>query len=310
VSLGARIAGVLASAVGVTLLCASPAYAEPPVTKAQCIDANTQAQSLRRDGKFTQARAQLQKCGDGACPAIIRDDCTDRLDELEKAQPTIVFDGKDGDGHDLVAVAVTADGQPFADKLQGTALRIDPGAHTFVFTAANQPPVTQTFVIREGEKQRHETIVIGKPTAPAAPIAPATPAPTRATPDVPPDHPSSSGLGTQKLLGIGIGGLGVLGLGVGTVFGVLASSAWSNAKNACGGDISHCADPSTANSDKNTTNLDGTLSTVGFIAGGALVAAGAVLFFTAHTESSTTASLAVSPTVGPREGGVAVLGRF
>jgi hypothetical protein len=104
------------------LLLSTPSFANGPkggITKTECIDANTQAQSLRRDGKLSAARVQLLKCSDPGCPSIIRDDCTSRLDEVEKAQPTIVFDGKDGDGHDLVAVSVTIDGQPFADKLDG-----------------------------------------------------------------------------------------------------------------------------------------------------------------------------------------------
>jgi hypothetical protein len=297
----AAIVAVAASAV--------PAHAD--VTKDQCIDSNTQAQALRRDGKLTAARTQLLKCGDPKCPAIIRDDCTQRLDELEHAQPTIVFDAKDGDGHDLVAVQVTVDGQPFADKLEGKALRVDPGAHTFVFTATGQAPVTQSFVIREGEAERHERIVIGAPAArsttagaaasSAAPLLPATPS----------EPPPSSGLGTQRLLGIGVAGVGVVGIGVGAVFGLLASSAWNNAKNACGGDTSHCTDVSSANSYKSTTNTDGTISTIAFVAGGVLVAGGALLFFTGGGhESEHAASLWVAPTVAPGQGGAVVRGTF
>lgn len=300
-------------AAAVALVAGAPrAHAE--VTKDQCIDANTQAQSLRRDGKFASARDKLQLCGDPKCPAIIRDDCTQRLDELDRAQPTIVFDAKDGDGHDLVAVQVTVDGQPLAARLEGRALRVDPGAHAFVFTVAGQPPVSQTFVIREGEKERHETIVIGAPTAPAAPVAapPASAVPVAANPpNTPPEQPPSSGLGTQRLLGIGVAGMGVVGIGVGSVFGLLASSAWSSAKSACGGDTAHCTNVSSANSYKSTTDTDGTISTVGFIAGGVLVAAGAVLFFTGgRHESAPAASLWVTPSVGPGQGGAVIRGTF
>jgi hypothetical protein len=287
---------------------AMPAHAD--VTKDQCIDSNTQAQALRRDGKLSAARAQLLKCGDSKCPTIIRDDCTQRLDELERAQPTIVFDAKDGDGRDLVAVQVTVDGQPFADKLEGKALRVDPGAHTFVFTAAGQAPVTQSFVIREGEAERHEKIVIGAP-APQSTTARAPASSTTALPATPSEPPPSSGLGTQRLLGIGVAGVGVVGIGIGSVFGLLASSAWNNAKNACGGDTSQCTDVSSANSYKSTTNTDGTISTVAFIAGGVLVAGGALLFFTAGGhESGHAASFWVTPTAAPGQGGAVVRGSF
>jgi hypothetical protein len=297
------------------LVLSTPAFADGPkggITKMECIDANTKAQSLRRDGKLTAARVQLLKCGDPACPPIIRDDCTQRLDDVEKAQPTIVFDGKDGDGHDLVAVSVTIDGQPFADKLDGKPLRVDPGPHSFVFTATGQPPVTKSFVLREGEQGRREQIIVGSPTVQApAPGAPGTTPPGQsALPSTPPESPSG-GLGTQQIIGIAVGGAGVVGLGVGAVFGLLASSAWSSAKSACGGDISHCANVSAANSDKSTTNTDGTISTVGFIAGGVLAAGGAVLFFTGHrAEAEPTASVAVAPTLGPGMGGILVRGSF
>jgi hypothetical protein len=48
---------------------------------------------------------------------MVRDDCTRRLDELDKAQPTIVFEAKDGAGRDLTAVQVTVDGKPLVESL-------------------------------------------------------------------------------------------------------------------------------------------------------------------------------------------------
>jgi hypothetical protein len=42
--------------------------------------------------------------------------------DLERAQPTVVFDVKDDAGNDLTDVKVTVDGNPLADKLTGTAL--------------------------------------------------------------------------------------------------------------------------------------------------------------------------------------------
>lgn len=304
-------APLLAAAVGIV---ASAGLARADITKDQCIDANTQAQSLRRDDKLAASRAQLLRCSDPKCPGIIRDDCTQRLDELERVQPTIVFDAKDGDDHDLVAVQVTVDGQPLTNSLDGKPLRVDPGAHTFVFTVAGQTPVTQTFVIREGEKDRHEKIVVGAPSAPA-PSAAATPAsaagaaPT-ALPATPPEPPPSSGLGTQRLLGIGVAGMGVIGVGIGSVFGLLASSAWSKAKDACGGDTSHCTDTASADSYKSTTNADGTVSTIAFIAGGVLVAGGAVLFLTGKPHESGAAAVSIAPAWSPGQGGVSVRGTF
>jgi hypothetical protein len=156
-----RVALAVTAVVGL----ASPS-ALADVTKQQCIDANGQGQDLRRAGKLSDAREQLRACGNPRCPAIVRDDCTKRLDELESAQPTVLFAAKDGSGHDLGEVTVTEDGHPLAEKLDGTALRVDPGQHEFTFTAKDQPSVSQTFIIREGEKDRRELVQIGAP-APA-----------------------------------------------------------------------------------------------------------------------------------------------
>ncbi len=281
------------------------------VTKDQCIDANTQGQSLRRDGKFDAARAQLRTCGDPACPAIIRDDCTRRLDDLERAQPTIIFDAKDGSGHDLVAVTVTVDGQPFATKLEGKALRVDPGAHTFVFTVPGQPDAQKSYVIKEGEKDRQEKVIIGAVvTAPAPAAAPAPP--PAALPTTPPDEPSSEGMGTRKKIGLGVGGAGVVGLGVGGVFGFLTLSAASKQKTDCASATS-CAHYSQASSDHSTAQTDGMISNIAFIAGGALLATGAVLFFLPNpssTETPAAARLVVAPSVGPGGAGLFAVGSF
>ncbi|MCL2448559.1 MAG: hypothetical protein FWD17_06410, partial [Polyangiaceae bacterium] len=93
-----------------------------------CIDANAKAQELRHDGKLAAVRAELNRCVDRACPSMVRDDCARRLDELDHAQPTVVFSVKDGDGADMSAVSVTIDGQKVADRLDGSALPVDPGA--------------------------------------------------------------------------------------------------------------------------------------------------------------------------------------
>ena len=169
----------------------APARAD--ITRAQCIAANGQAQSLRRDGKLGEARDLLRSCSDPKCPNTVATDCTRRLDELESAQPTIVFDVKDGSGADLQAVKVTVDDRPLADKIDGTPFQADPGDHAFTFEVDGQAPVTQHFVLTEGQKGRHESIVIGPPPAQAVVAAPSPEAPAPETVEPPP-----SGLGTQK----------------------------------------------------------------------------------------------------------------
>ena len=283
-------------AILATSLCASSAFAD--VTKDQCIDANTQAQSLRRDGKLGAAREQLRVCIDPGCPAIVRNDCTQRLDELDRVQPGVVFDVKDGAGHDLVAVKVSMDGKVLAEKLGGTALLADPGAHTFTFETAGGAPVTQTLVLREGEKARVEHIVITLAPAPRTPLA--------ALPVAAPPAQAQGGAASSPRRTIGIAGVavGAAGLLVGAIAGGVAISKNSTLKRECPGGI--CMSATTPRSDFDSYNTVTTVSTVGFVVGGVLAAAGVVLIVTAPKAPA--ASGSVSPVVGP--GFLGLRGKF
>jgi len=267
--------------------------------KGQCADANASAQMLRRDGKLSASREQLMKCSDPKCPAIVRDDCARRLDELDRAQPTVVFEVKDSAGVDVLAVSVTMDGQPWAALLEGKALPADPGQHVFVLTVEGHPPITRTLLLVEGEKGRGERVDLKGPS-PSAATPPPAPTTTRG---------ARTGMGTQKILGLAAGGVGVVGVGLGAVFGLMSGSAWTSAKSACGGDPSRCTDVSTAESHRSTAETDATISTAGFITGGVLLAAGVTLFLTAPHPTET-ARLVVSPAVGPGQAGVAAGGVF
>lgn len=303
----ARSGLLVAIAAALTAPSASGAD-KAPITKDQCIDANLQAQDLRRDGKFSAARDELQACSDPACPGVLRDNCVQRLAELERAQPTIVFDARDGDGHDLVDVHVTMDGLPLTDKLDGKALRVDPGAHSFQFTVAGNPVVMENLVIKEGEKDRVERVVIGPPPKSSASAA------TASHPGGgPEDREEARGPGwtTEQKVGVGLAGAGVVGLGVGAVFGLMTTSAWSHAKDACGGDTANCLNVPSASSYKDTATSDATLSTIGFAAGGALLVGGVVLFVLGrHPHDGASASISVTPSLAPGQGGVAVHGSF
>jgi hypothetical protein len=285
----------LAAAV---LLAASPAAAD--VTKSQCVDANNTAQTHRREGKLSQARDELRLCSDPHCPRMVRDDCTRRLDELEQVQPTLVFDVKDPSGGDIGDVKVVLDGKTLTEKLDGTAIAVDPGEHAFTFQVEDQPPVTQTVVVKEGERSRRVSVVVGtKPEPPPPPPPPPPPAP-----------PTPAGMTTLQTAGLVGGGAGVVGLGVGAVFGVLASSKWSSAKSECG-QPTVCPSYAKALSDHDASVTDGTVSTVAFIAGGVLLAGGAYFFLTGGPSTpSTSTGLHVVPSVAPGAAALGLAGAF
>ena len=287
------LAAVLACAgvlVGTTARAADP-------TKDQCIDANETAQSLRKSEKLHDAEQRLMICVSATCPGPIREDCAQRLTELRSLIPTIVFSVKDDADQDLSDVHVTMDDQPLTDRLDGTAIALDPGPHHFVFEAAGRAKEDRSIVLREGEKDRHERIVLVAQGA-APPVAAPVP---ESTAPAPVEGPVKDGRG-QRTAGFVVGGVGVAGLIVGGVFGIVAKSTYGSATDQCRTVPDDCKPG--AIPDRNKASSQAAVSTVAFIAGGALLATGAVLFFTAPK------GVTVSPTVGLRSAGVGVNGSF
>jgi hypothetical protein len=282
---------VAVAATALAFLAFHSATARADMTRAQCIDANAQAQSLRRDEKLAQARELLRACSDPKCPGMVVADCTKRLDELEAAQPTIVFEAKDPAGRELNLVKVTADERPLADTLDGTPFTLDPGDHTFTFEVDGQPAVTLHFTLTEGQKARRESIVIGQAQPPPAPAtAPVGDAPE--APASPADPPRP-----LRTAGIAAGAAGLAGIAAGTVFGLMASSKWSSQKSACASSAD-CPNHAEAVSDHSSLTTDATISTIAFIAGGALLAGGVTLFVLGSRPESEGTALVVAPNVG------------
>ena len=155
-------------------------------------------------------------------------------DELTAAIPSVVFDVKDAAGNDVSAVRVSMDGAAAStDHVGGAAVAVNPGEHTFRFEATPSPAVEKKLVIHEGEKDRHVAVSIGgdanASTTPAAATSSAT-APTPATTDQ-----GASSWNGQKTLAVVAASVGVIAVGVGSIFGANAFSKWSDAKTACGG---------------------------------------------------------------------------
>jgi hypothetical protein len=293
-----RAAAVLAL-LGTALSVAPPALAGEP-SIGDCLLAAEASLKLRGEHKLRLTRTQLLVCSAPSCPAEVRQECMKRIDEVNAASPTIVLAVKSG-GKEMSAVNVTVDGQLLADHLDGSALSVDPGAHEFTFEAKGLPPLTETIILHEGEKDRRETVILGggpKTPAPSSSDNTATTVPTEGETVAPKDEDTGN---TQRVLGIVTGGVGVAGLAVGSVFGVFASSAWNKAKTECSSGTD-C--PSNAMNDRSSALTDATVSTVGFIAGGVLAVGGVVLFLTAPR--------ADGPKVGleARPNGFAVTGQF
>ena len=272
----------------------------------ECLAANESSIALRNQHKLGQARDQALVCASVSCPDVVGAKCKKRVTDLLAAIPTVVFVAKDGAGHDLVAVKVAMDGKPIADRLDGTAISVDPGAHSFSFAYAGQPVVEQSFVINEGQKDRREVIAIG-PRAPEASVAPI--GGNVGSGELSPDAKARAR--TQHVAGILMGSTGVVGLGLGAIFAGLAASQWSTAKSECAGQPKSCTTGNSVTNgfqDEQSASSKATVATVGFIAGGALVAGGLAVYLTAP--KATTGNLELAPSAGPRGTGMLLRGTF
>lgn len=223
-----------------------------------CLDASERARTELQARHLLSARAQLRTCASSSCEDAIRTVCEERLTEIAQRLASIVFDVKDGDGHDLTSAALTVDGVPTAEPA-GAEITLDPGPHTFSFEW-NAQTETRTFVLLEREKGRREAIAFPRVSAPAP------------TPEPPPQRPIERSPGTWRTVGAFTLAAGAIGLGIGTAFGIVAIG--KNADADC--DASNvCADPRSRHDARIAANV----STGAFITGGVLAAAGLVLFF-------------------------------
>ena len=118
-----------------------------------CARAYEGAQENRLEGRLRAASENLLACTQDSCPAFIRHDCARWLDEVQAAQPTVVFVAR-REGRELDAVSVTCNGQRVARRLDGRAIELDPGKQSCRFQASGSAPVTQVLMVLEGQKNR------------------------------------------------------------------------------------------------------------------------------------------------------------
>ena len=287
------------------------ASAVPSMAHAQdaaaCRDGYERSQVSRDAGKLLEARKLLQQCF-ASCSAVVQKECVDWLSDVEARLASVILSAKDGAGADLVDVAVSIDGKEGPRKLDGRALDVDPGEHTFVFELADGRKTEQRVLLREREKAKSVAVTIGAPHPAAA--SPAKPASGRGDAARPAEQsPTSGGSSPLKLVGFIAAGVGVAGLAVGTIFGLKASSKLSAPQ--CDTSAKVC-DPGVIGDAKSAA----TVSTIGFVAGGVLVAGGLTLVLlapkggdSAPTETKS-ARLSAAPLIGLTGGGLSLGGAW
>ncbi len=195
----------------------------------------------------------------------------------------------------------------------GVALPVDPGEIAIEASAPGHETWTTTVKLGGDNKGPASVDVPALKRLEGPPPAPHEPPPAQGTGPAPArgalgpaPAPAASGGNTTRLIGLVVGGAGVVGLGVGTFFGVKAISKNSDAEGYCKGG-STCEDERGVTLTEEAKSA-ATVSNVAFGLGAAAAIGGAVLVFVVAPRQ--TPPVQVGAFVDARNVGLRVGGTF
>jgi hypothetical protein len=208
---GARVA------LSLLVLVFAPAGAHAQ-TKEACVAAFDRGQELRDRKKLRAAREQFVECARDACPAPLRKDCAERLDEVTRDLPTIVLAARDGRGEELTGFRVFIDQEPAKIDESGLSVPVDPGAHVVRFEDGSGAEVSLRVIFHMGERNRPVVAVFAN----------------HAPPPPPEQGPPSGGTPRPLVWAYIAMGLGIVGLGAFTGLGISGYTEKQRLLGSCG----------------------------------------------------------------------------
>jgi hypothetical protein len=265
---------------------AAHAYGQTPVTALELGRTHVQIGELveGREVLLSVARMKVQP-DETDKSAQARAEAAELAEEVKKRIPTlsVKLAGVASDS----AAQLTVDG--FAVPIVGLSgiRKANPGKHVVVARAGTHEE-TRNVELEEGKTQEIAIDLAGTGAAGGGPTPPVV-------------APDTTGKKISPVTWIGLG-VGVVGVGVGTAFGVIALGKASKVNDACTG--THC--PPSTKSDVDSGRSAATISTIGFAVGGAGLIAAAVGYLVLSKPSAS--ALRVVPFVTAN--GAGVDGRF
>lgn len=261
------------------------------------------ARSLVKLGKLVQASERYREVGrlsfSGGDPAVQKQAQVDAAAELEALVPRVPSIVIQLSGAVANETSIRVNGVAVSAALVGEQMLVDPGDHAI--TAENGGRRVRAHVsVAEGERKTVELAFRADASQPNAP-APVVPAGT-ASQSEPNAKQTGKGIGTQRSFALVSGGIGVVGVALGTVFGLKSKSNHDRAANlGCSGATCPTDDGLKASADARSA---GNFSTVAFAVGVAGVVGGAALWFTARPAQTS------STQVGAGFGSIQLRGSF
>jgi hypothetical protein len=219
------------------------------------------------------------------------------------------------EGSSSVALEIRRDGSPVGMATWGTWVPVDPGSHAITASAPGYRTWQETVDVVEGSAPVVVTVPVlqleqaAPPPVLARPWIPPPVVSVNASPNQPVESDASHSGVSQRTWAFVTGGVGIVGLGVGTYFGLKAKSKNDDSKDECRTDT-RCTQAGLNLRDK---ALDAaTYSTVGFGVGLAALTAGIILYVTAPQDNKTagTPRWGLHANASPTSSELAIAGEF
>ncbi len=241
-------------------------------------------------GKFLEAAAKAKANGQTQRARIARDRAAALAPKLSHLVIDVPQESR------LESLEVRRDGTVVGEAEWGAPIPVDAGSHTIDAAAPGRKPWSQTVAVSDGAA----TALSSVPQLPILPPPVEAKGPETATAAHAAEPAHSTGDGpnggnAQRTAGTLVSGIGVVGIGVGTVFGLLSISKHATVTSQCSATTCKSQDGFDASNDAITF---GNISTAAFIVGGVALATGLTLWLTAPRSAepgAPTARLLVGP---------------
>lgn len=211
----------------------------------------------------------------------------------------------------LPNVEVVLDGVPVGTAAVGQPMPVDPGEHVVEVTAPGYLPLSER--VNVAEQGASSTVTLGPlqrlPGSSSGPQPPPAADPGVSADTGMPADVTTSGGGAQRTWGLVVGGVGLVGLGVGTYFGVRTQNKEDEARSNCTNYPTGCN--ATGLEANDAASSAANYATGAFIVGGVGLVTGLVLYLTAPSEApGSRAGVRLEPTVGGDTQGLRLTGSF
>jgi hypothetical protein len=249
----------------------------PPISRVECARAFEDSQRLRNATRYLEATREVLLCTNPECGIAVSEECVKIYGELQAATPSVVFGARSGAGLELRDAQVVIDDGSEPVRIDGKPVAIDPGNHTFSFSADGFAPQVQNVVILAGERFRAITATL----APIG-VVPGSAAPPSLATDGSDTRAPGPPLGSYVL-----GGVAVLSVGAGVALRILGANEFDDLSREC--------KPECSQGSVDAVERKYLLSNVALAVGGAAAIAGVVVYFVSAGSSRPSASLLVGP---------------